>query len=313
MTDINKIGEEVAALIKGAEKDKAKIAPKLREVWTALEAKTEVNGVKSKGAWAKKFGITLRYCQYIVKDGSRKRERSEPSVRPAFKMTYLDFHYYNRRKEEKSLTMLVDFEVGSSRDSVVKLSVRVPGENVRENYDAAVEKMTKLLKQVRLWNEETATYIKEGLEEFFADVEIKPTPAPKVKKPKATKKKKTHALGTMVSDEIGWTICGKTIHMAEPGEIVIADDDKKPTCKTCVNHRKYRFGQQAKKNRAEQAKQAQVTVVISDNCPTPENVAPEVVEALKRRRSLIAVGFEDGRLPADGVGEEPTEEAEEQL
>ena len=52
MTDINKLGEEVAELIKGAEKDKAKIAPMLRTVWAELEAKKEVNGMKSKGAWA---------------------------------------------------------------------------------------------------------------------------------------------------------------------------------------------------------------------------------------------------------------------
>ncbi len=82
MTDINKLGEQVAALIKGAEKDKAQIAPMLREVWAALEAKTEVNGVKSKGAWAAKFGITLRYCQYLVKDGSRKRSKREPGSSP---------------------------------------------------------------------------------------------------------------------------------------------------------------------------------------------------------------------------------------
>jgi hypothetical protein len=81
MIDINKIGQEVAALIKGAEKDKEKIAPMLRKVWSALEAKEEVNGVKSKGAWAKKFGITLRYCQYIVKDGSRKRTEKKDANR----------------------------------------------------------------------------------------------------------------------------------------------------------------------------------------------------------------------------------------
>ena len=81
MIDINKIGQEVAALIKGAEKDKEKIAPMLRKVWSALEAKEEVNGAKSKGAWAKKFGITLRYCQYIVKDGSRKRTEKKDANR----------------------------------------------------------------------------------------------------------------------------------------------------------------------------------------------------------------------------------------
>lgn len=85
-TDIDKLGEEVAAQIKGAEADNAKIALGLRQVWEALEAKQEVNGVKSKSAWAEKFGVTLRYCQYIVKDGSRKRTRKddhahEPRVR----------------------------------------------------------------------------------------------------------------------------------------------------------------------------------------------------------------------------------------
>jgi hypothetical protein len=46
----------------------------LCHVWTALEAKQEVNGCKSKGAWAKKCGVTTRYCQYLVRDGSRKRD-----------------------------------------------------------------------------------------------------------------------------------------------------------------------------------------------------------------------------------------------
>ncbi len=53
MIDINKIGQEVAALIRGAEKDKEKIAPMLREVWAALDEKKEVNGVTTKSAWAK--------------------------------------------------------------------------------------------------------------------------------------------------------------------------------------------------------------------------------------------------------------------
>src|SRR5277367_624915 len=50
MTNIDQIGERVAALI---------------------------NGVKSKGAWAAKHGITLRYCQYLVKDGDRKRSEKK--------------------------------------------------------------------------------------------------------------------------------------------------------------------------------------------------------------------------------------------
>src|SRR5271163_4192309 len=77
MTNIDQIGERVAALIKGAEADKKKIAPMLRTVWAELEAKKPVNGVKSKGAWAAKHGITLRYCQYLVKDGDRKRSEKK--------------------------------------------------------------------------------------------------------------------------------------------------------------------------------------------------------------------------------------------
>jgi hypothetical protein len=78
--DINKLGEEVAAMIKSAETDKARIAPKLREVWQALEDKQEVNGVKTKKEWAKKFGVTMRYCQYLVRDGSRK-DQTRTTVR----------------------------------------------------------------------------------------------------------------------------------------------------------------------------------------------------------------------------------------
>jgi hypothetical protein len=100
----------------------------------------------------------------------------------------------------------------------------------------------------------------------------------------AKNKKKTHALGTVLNDEIQWTICGKTIHTAEPGEIVIADDDKKPTCKTCLNHRKYRFGKQARKNRAEQVeqKQGQVTVMLKDDCEEHTGQHENCKECMRR-------------------------------
>jgi len=82
-SNIDKLGEDVAARIKTAETDKANIGPDLRKIWDALEAKQTVNGVASKGAWARKFGITLRYCQYLVKDGSRKRSQNTNPVRTA--------------------------------------------------------------------------------------------------------------------------------------------------------------------------------------------------------------------------------------
>jgi 6-pyruvoyl-tetrahydropterin synthase len=80
MTNIDQLGEDVAAKIKSAERDKTTIAPDLRKVWAAFDAKQEVNGVRKKKDWAKKFGVSLRYCQYLVRDGSRKNQRAN-SVR----------------------------------------------------------------------------------------------------------------------------------------------------------------------------------------------------------------------------------------
>ena len=73
MVDIDKVGEEAATLLKTAEKNKEKLAPLLRQVWAALDAKQEVNGCKNKKAWATKFGVNLRYAYYLVRDGNRKR------------------------------------------------------------------------------------------------------------------------------------------------------------------------------------------------------------------------------------------------
>lgn len=175
---------------KATRKNQLKAA--LTVVWDALGKGVTVNGYSSREDWAKKFaGYSRRQCEYIVYGRPDRTGESANHGAQGFKLTQLDFYFYNRRKEEKSVAMMVDFEVAGSRDSgVVKLSVRVPGENVHENYDAAVKKMTALLKQLRLWNGETAKTIKEGVEEYFADVEIKPTPAPKAKKPVAKLNKK---------------------------------------------------------------------------------------------------------------------------
>jgi hypothetical protein len=237
---IDDISAEVKSLIgsmKLSEIDvkqtRALAQPKLQLIWKALEAGQVVSGCKTKGEWAKYANVTTRYCQYIIKDGSRKRIGGDANpVRkdsPQPKMTLLDFYYYNRRKEEKSLSMMVDFEVGTNRDGVIKLSVRVPGENVRENYDVAVKKMTALLKQHRLWSEATANYIKEGLEEYFKDVEVKPTPAPKVKKEQ--KQPTTHKMNGKR------TFCGKTVGDTLAVDAKMSDD---PTCRNCqtgeLNH-----------------------------------------------------------------------------
>ena len=53
--DIDKLGEEVAAQIKGAEADRAKIAPMLRKVWAELEAKRPVKASRPRARWADLF------------------------------------------------------------------------------------------------------------------------------------------------------------------------------------------------------------------------------------------------------------------
>jgi hypothetical protein len=94
MTNIDKLGEEVAARIKSAETDRASIAPDLRKIWAALDAKQSVNGCSSKKAWADKFGVTMRYCQYLVRDGSRQRKKEANPVRvlDGVKVGLRDYH-----------------------------------------------------------------------------------------------------------------------------------------------------------------------------------------------------------------------------
>jgi hypothetical protein len=247
---------------KSARKTQLKAA--LTVVWEALGKGATVNGYNSREDWAKKFaGYSRRQCEYIVYGRPDRTGENANHGAQGFKMSQLDFYYYNRRKEEKSVSMMVDFEVAGSRDSgVVKLSVQVPGENVRENYDAAVKKMTALLKQVRLWNEESAKYMKEGLEEYFADVKVKPAPASKVKKVKV--KTVTHRWGGVTagggqnSRMRDYALCGARFSGSSwttKQRHVSVDKDETPTCPKCL------------KLIAEQqvSEPAQVTVVINDS------------------------------------------------
>ena len=77
---IDDISAEVKSLIgsmKLSEIDvkqtRALAQPKLQLIWKALEAGQVVSGCKNKGEWAKYANVTTRYCQYIIKDGCRKR------------------------------------------------------------------------------------------------------------------------------------------------------------------------------------------------------------------------------------------------
>jgi hypothetical protein len=80
--NIDEVSAEVKALIgamksseSSAAHDRGLAQPKLQLIWKALEAKQPVSGCKTKGEWAKYAGVTPRYCQYILKDGSRKDQK----------------------------------------------------------------------------------------------------------------------------------------------------------------------------------------------------------------------------------------------
>lgn len=213
--DISKIGAAAIAALKAltrAKADKkAKTAkatelieernelarPLLQQVHDAIIAGQSVNGQHTWEGWAKYAGWSKRALNYIL--NGRKPQTPGGNSSSRLKMTMFDFSFYNRHKEEKSLSMWADFDlVGSDGVTVsgaaVKLSVRVPGENTRETYDAVAEKMIALMKQARLWSKETAADFKKWLQEYFEKEAIKPTPEPE--KPKVVPVKKLTAAET---------------------------------------------------------------------------------------------------------------------
>jgi hypothetical protein len=107
-------------------------------------------------------------------------------------------------------------------------------------------------------------------------------------RPVKSAKKKTHAIGTTAGDVVKWTVCGKAIHQAEPGEINIAADGEKPTCGTCLKHRSYRFG---KFKTAEVSESAQALADATAAADVPTNIAPEILNAIKSQKQRIAVGL----------------------
>jgi hypothetical protein len=82
MTNVNidQIGAEAARLWAESENSRKLAQPFIKQVWDAYTAAEEagtpiiINGAPSKTAWAKQSKISIRYCQMIAKDGSRKRD-----------------------------------------------------------------------------------------------------------------------------------------------------------------------------------------------------------------------------------------------
>ena len=89
-------------------------------MWKALGKGATVNGYNSREDWAKKFaGYSRRQCEYIgVRSPAHRTGENANHGAQGFKMSQLDFYYYNRRKEEKSVSMMVDFEVAGAATPV---------------------------------------------------------------------------------------------------------------------------------------------------------------------------------------------------
>lgn len=84
LATIDDIGKSIADAVKSYFTDRKKfeeqrkdLQPELKQVWDALENKQTVNGCTTKQDWAKFAGTSLRNLQYILKDGSRKRAKTD--------------------------------------------------------------------------------------------------------------------------------------------------------------------------------------------------------------------------------------------
>ncbi|MGB8061669.1 MAG: hypothetical protein WCF26_07230 [Candidatus Sulfotelmatobacter sp.] len=84
MTNLDQIGAEAARLWHEGENCKKQAAPLVKQIWAAFNEAEEkgttvtINGASGKTDWAKQAKISMRMCQYLVKDGNRKRSEREP-------------------------------------------------------------------------------------------------------------------------------------------------------------------------------------------------------------------------------------------
>jgi hypothetical protein len=149
LATIDDIGKSVAADLKELFGDKKKmeerrkeLQPELKQVWDALEAGQTVNGFTSKTEWAEKYAkVTIRYCQYIVKDGSRKNQKRELSS-PA-----ITAHLNNVEFDAERAYCVIEFEQkhglkykGKRRS---QLDASYPEDNGNPTSHAAYEKLVK--------------------------------------------------------------------------------------------------------------------------------------------------------------------------
>lgn len=104
MKNLDEIGTEAAKLLQGMESSRKLAQPLLKQIWEAFDnakknkVSITINGATSKSQWAAKCGVTLRHCQYLVRDGSRKRsEKSDANrvrVFDGFEVNIRGYHAY---------------------------------------------------------------------------------------------------------------------------------------------------------------------------------------------------------------------------
>lgn len=93
-TKLDTLGEKIKRRIStlngmqaDVESERRDIGSDLRHIWGAFEEAKKskkpitVNGAKTKTEYAAFLGVDIRYCQYLVKDGSRKRSKNTNPVR----------------------------------------------------------------------------------------------------------------------------------------------------------------------------------------------------------------------------------------
>jgi hypothetical protein len=187
------------------EGERTSIQTYLQPVWAALKKKQTVNGCKGTKEWAEEFlGKTTRYCQMILKDGSRKRTPEQKAAENA-----------NRRVRIIKLGETVRFEGIDGTFKISEGDGAITFEKSRKYNDAVRLAVTKV------------------------DDDEKPTPKKKTKRYSTkvpsgdfiTMPRAPHKTHKMQPDGKR-TWCGKTL-----GDTLAVDAkmDDAPTCKQCQN------------------------------------------------------------------------------
>jgi len=201
--DINKLGEALTRRISGlsglkddVENMRQDIGTDLRIIWEALESGQTVNGATNKKEWCAYAKITPRYAQYLVKDGSRKKQQTRTTVRV---LDGMKIGLRGLELDEGEGEVSVEFEKvridtykgkqsgnnGDWSDKADKDGVRVWQHRVREisghvsfEFEDAtltqeqviaelLKKMKSGLKALHLWDEKMIADYKEAVQEYL--------------------------------------------------------------------------------------------------------------------------------------------------